>query len=91
MAPASYPALAVPGVSSTYFSPSADFGRTRKVESIGSGSRSLSSFSVRRAVASPSLLGTGSMSETTPTRAPPMRTSFPATRFAALGSSALTS
>ena len=44
--PAASPAPLWPGVSSTYFRPSEERGRTSSVESAGSGSISLSSFIV---------------------------------------------
>ena len=91
VAPASKPAFEGPGVSSTYLRPSADRGRTISVESTGTGSTCLSSLRLSRAVDSPVSDGTGVISSITPTRAPPMRTSLPFTRFAALGSWALRS
>ena len=75
---------------STYFSPSAERGRTISVESFGSGSTLFSSFIVITASTLPSAWCTGTMSVTAPTRSPPMRTSLFFTRFAPLGSSALT-
>ena len=77
---------------STYFRPSAERGRMIIVESTGSGSTCSSSFSSTSAVggSSPSL-GTGVISETVPTRWPPMRTSLPTTRFAAFENSAFRS
>ena len=46
VAPLRKPALPLPGLSSTYFRPSAERGRTSSAESAGSGSISLSSFMV---------------------------------------------
>jgi hypothetical protein len=46
---------------------------------------------VSSAVIEPFLWRFGVIALTTPTRDPPMRTSLPGTRFAALGTSALTS
>ena len=85
------PALALPGVSSTYFRPSADFGRTMNVVSTGSGWMSRSSFRSRRALGLPLALGTGLILLTVPTRAPPIRTSLPFTRLAAFGTLAFRS
>jgi hypothetical protein len=72
-------------------SPSADVGRTTNVESIGSGSSSSSSFMTISAEERPSPSRIAPTSVTTPTRAPPIRTSLPATRLAALGRFALSS
>ena len=46
VAPAAKPAWPLPGTTWRYFSPSAERGLTSTVESAGSGSISLSSFSV---------------------------------------------
>jgi hypothetical protein len=75
-----------------YFSPSAERGRMIIVESTGSGSTVFSSFISTTAVggSSPSP-GTGSISDTAPMRWPPMRTSFPMTRFAELSNCAFRS
>jgi hypothetical protein len=77
-----------PGISSTYFRPSAERGRTDRVESTASGSIDLSSLRSSTAIArsSPftrtrSLL----MSFTIPTRKPPARTSLPCTSLAPFG------
>ena len=83
--PSGQPRFEVPLVSSTYFRPSADRGRTMTVESIGSGLTVVSSFSPSCAVTVPLRLRTGSIESTTPTRVPPRRTSLPFTRLAALG------
>ena len=74
---------------STYLRPSADFGRMITVESLGSGltprsslrpiSATLVSFSSRFAL----------IESTAPTRVPPIRTSLPLTRLAALGDSSV--
>ena len=58
------------------------------VESTGSGSTVGSSSSVSLAAAEPSGFETEEILLTTPMRAPPIRTSFPRTRPAALGTSA---
>ena len=76
---------------STYLSPSAERGRTISVESLGSGLTLVWSFIVSSAVTEPSLWRLGSIVLTTPTREPPIRTSLPLTRLAALGTSALSS
>jgi hypothetical protein len=78
-----------PVVISTYFSPSAERGRISSVESSGSGSTSGSSSSCSCAVADPSGFESASMLLTTPTRAPPMRTSLPRTSPAEFGTSAV--
>jgi hypothetical protein len=85
VAPSSKPVLEVPFVISTYLSPSAERGRMSTVESTGSGLTVVSSLSVSTALTEPSLAVTGVMSVTAPTRVPPMRTSLPLTRLAALG------
>ena len=92
VAPASKPSSDSPGVISMYLRPSADRGRMIIVESTGSGSTCFSSLISTSAVGaeSPSL-GTGVISETAPTRWPPMRTSLPTTRLAALLNSAFRS
>jgi hypothetical protein len=92
VSPAEKPSSDSPGVISTYFRPSAERGRMIIVESTGSGSTFFSSFSSTSAVGaeSPSP-ATGVISETAPTRWPPIRTSLPTTRFAALLNSALRS
>ena len=83
--------LDVPLVISTYLRPSAERGRMSTVESTGSGLTVVSSLSVSSAVTEPSLAVTGVMSVTAPTRVPPMRTSLPLTRLAALGTRVLSS
>ena len=89
VSPSSKPESERPRVISTYLRPSADFGRMITVESFGSGltsrsslrpiSATLVSFSSRFAL----------IESTAPTRAPPIRTSLPLTRFAALGDSSV--
>ena len=80
-----------PSVICTYLRPSAETGRTSSVELRGSGLMLVWSFSVSSAVTEPSRCRRGAIVLTTPTRWPPMRTSLPRTRFAALGMSALSS
>lgn len=70
---------------SRYLRPTAERGRTINVELSGSGSMSVSSFSVSLAVTLPFLCTTGSIAEIIPTREPPIRTSLPVTRLAASG------
>ncbi len=77
----------LPGVSSTYFRPIVERGRTITVESTGSGLTSVSSFTWSLAVTLPSLYACGSILSMIPTRSPPTRTSLPVTRFDAFGSS----
>ena len=90
VSPAAKPGpVGLPWVISTYFRPSADFGRTRIRESLGSGSTALSSFIDSSAVTRPLPWFFGVIFSTTPMRAPPMRTSLPLTSCAALGTSAL--
>jgi NAD(P)-dependent dehydrogenase (short-subunit alcohol dehydrogenase family) len=91
VAPSWKPRLEVPLVISTYFSPSAERGRMSTVESTGSGLTVVSSLSVSSALTEPSSAVTGVMSVTAPTRVPPMRTSLPLTRLAALGTRVLSS
>jgi hypothetical protein len=78
-------------VISTYFSPSAERGRMISVESLGSGVTRSSSESVRSAATLPFSCGSVSMSVTTPTREPPIRTSLPRTRPLAFGTFAVRS
>ncbi len=85
VAPASKPALLIPGVSSMYFSPSAERGRTMNVESIGKRLEVLVELGVDDRVHLIAALDRVDLS-ITPTRAPPIRTSLPRTRLAALGS-----
>jgi hypothetical protein len=61
------------------------------VESLGSGTIRSSSSSVRFAATFPSSCGSVAMSVTTPTRAPPIRTSLPRTSPLALGTLAVRS
>ena len=94
MAPAANVCLPLPGVTSTYFRPSADRGRILIVELRASGSTVLSSFIAMTAtlLVSPPLRTTfGVISSTTPTRKPPTRTSLPATSLLPVGSSAFRS
>jgi hypothetical protein len=79
----------VPRVISTYFRPSADFGRMITVESFGSGSTARSSFIPITATLEPSSRRLVVIESTAPTRAPPIRTSLPLTSAAALGASSL--
>ena len=88
VAPSSKPSLSVPRVISTYLRPSAERGRTISVESCGSGATSRSSVRSSTAIVEPSSCRWAEMSSTKPTRVPPIRTSLPTTRFAALGTSA---
>ena len=74
-----------------YFSPSGDFGRTRRVESFGIGSALLSRLSVSSASTPPFFSCTGTTDLTTPTRAPPIRTSFAFTSASAFGTRAFRS
>jgi hypothetical protein len=75
----------------TYFRPSAERGRIMIVEFFGSGSTLVSSFSLRSAEVEPFSAWTTSIALRVPTRAPPIRTSLPRTRPAALGTCAVTS
>ena len=61
------------------------------VESRGSGETLRSIVSVSTAIVLPSSRRSASMPPTKPTREPPIRTSLPTTRLAALGTSALSS
>jgi hypothetical protein len=88
VAPSSKPSPLVPRVISTYFRPSAERGRTSSVESRGSGDTLRSSVRSSTAIVLPSSWRSASMPSTKPTREPPMRTSLPTTRLAALGTSA---
>jgi hypothetical protein len=60
----------------------------RTVESRGSGATARSSFRPSTATFVPSSRRRTVIESTVPTRAPPIRTSLPTTRFAALGVSA---
>ncbi len=94
VAPAAKVCLLFPGVSSTYFRPSAERGRIFTVVFRASGSTVLSSFMAITATArvlSPLRTTFGVMSSTTPTRKPPTRTSLPATSLLPVGTSALRS
>ena len=71
-----------------YLRPSAERGRTISVESTGSGSTERSSLSESSAMFWPSSRRSTPIRSIEPTRVPPIRTSFPRTRLAALGSSA---
>ena len=87
-------ALLVPGLSSMYLRPSAERGRTRNCVSLASGSTFLSSFSTATATLRRSpftVVTSGLMSLTTPTRKPPTRTSLPFTSLPPDGSSAFRS
>ena len=88
VAPSSKPSLSVPRVISTYLRPSAERGRTISVESCGSGPASRSSVRSRIAMVVPSSCRSPEMPLTKPTREPPICTSLPTTRLAALGTSA---
>ena len=68
---------ALPGVISTYLRPSAERERTISVESSGSGSTFFWSFIETSADACRRAGGPASISSTTPTRKPPIRTSLP--------------
>ena len=89
VSPSSKPSSDVPRVSSTYLRPSAERGRTSTVVSRGSGSAVRSSFRPSTAMLVPSGRRSASIESTEPTRVPPIRTSLPRTRLAALGVSAL--
>jgi len=89
VSPSSKPWSDVPRVISTYLRPSAERGRMSTVESLGSGATVFSSLSPSTAMFVPSCWRLTSIVSTEPTRVPPMRTSLPRTRFAALGVSAL--
>ena len=89
VAPSASASRDVPRCSSTYFSPSAERGRMRTVESRGSGVADVSSRSV--SCAPRGRPGIGSILATWPTRKPPSRTSLPATRRAASGVSTFSS
>ena len=82
--------MLLPRVSSTYLTPSAERGRIRIVESLGTSPCALSSSSVTSAPVVPSSSRTGRMSLTTPMREPPLRTSLPLIRFAPLATRTLT-
>ena len=79
VAPSSQPLLDVPLVSSTYFSPSAERGRTITVESIGQRLDRGLELQLARRSREPSAWRIGVISSTTPTRVPPRRTSLPLT------------
>ena len=84
-------ALSVPGSTSMYLRPRAERGRTRNFVSRASGSIFLSSASSATATLRRSpftVVTSGLMSFTTPTRKPPTRTSLPFTSFPPEGSSA---
>ena len=92
VAPAASSRLEVPGVTSMYFTPRAERGRTRSRVSLLSGSTLLSSCISTTAIPRrrpPWVLTAPSMRDTAPTRKPPMRTSLPLTSLAPVGSSAL--
>ena len=77
-----------PGISSTYLRPSAERGRTDRVESTASGSIALSSLRSRTAItrSSPFTVTRALLiSLTMPTRKPPARTSLPFTSLAPFG------
>ena len=79
--------LPVPRVSSRYLSPNDDLYLTLTSVSAGSGSTVLSSLRSSFAIALPSSSVVGVICSTTPTRAPPMRTSLLGAMREALGSS----
>ena len=85
VSPSSKPSSEVPRVSSTYFRPSAERGRISTVVSFGSGETARSSLSPSTATLVPSFWRSTVIESTEPTRAPPIRTSLPRTRLAALG------
>jgi hypothetical protein len=91
VAPSSNPSSDVPRSIWRYLSPSAERGRTIIVEFTGSGSTERSSLSESSATFSPSARRSTPMLSIEPTRVPPIRTSFPRTRLAALGNSAFRS
>ena len=82
--------VALPRVISTYLSPSDDFGRTLTTLSTGSWLEVSSSASSSRAPVEPSSRAIAPILRTMPTRAPPIRTSLPAIRPAASGSTTST-
>ena len=89
VSPSAKPSSERPRMISTYLRPSAERGRMRSVESIGSGSTERSILRPSRAMLVPSSRRSTPISSTVPTRVPPIRTSLPRTRFAALGISAV--
>ncbi len=91
VAPSAKPRSSLPRVTSTNFRPSAERGRMISVESRGSGEASRSIVRSSTAIVEPSSRRLASMPLTKPTREPPIRTSLPTTRLAALGTSALSS
>jgi hypothetical protein len=94
VAPALYFWVDVPGVSCTYFRPSAERARMMILESTASGWTVLSSFMFTTAIGTVfpcSICTPGLIVSTTPTRKPPTRTSLPGTRFEPFGTRALRS
>ena len=89
VSPAAKPSFESPGTICRYLRPSGDFGRMIIVELTGSGSTFLSRLRLSSAATSPLPVCTGTTDLTTPTRAPPIRTSLPLTRALALGTRAL--
>ena len=89
VAPSVKPSRERPRVISTYFRPSAERVRMRTFESSGSGLTWRSSLRASTATVEPSRRRSAVIDSTVPTRAPPMRTSLPRTRLAALGTCAL--
>jgi hypothetical protein len=75
-------------LSSRYFRPSVDRGRTVTSESLEIGSMRFSSLSWSEATGTPLPVVRASISVTTPTRFPPTRTSLPTVSSAASGTSA---
>ena len=84
-APSTKVSSEVPRTIWTYLRPSAERARMMIVESSGSPSTDLSSFSESAAVVEPFPWEIGLISSTTPTRTPPIRTSLPGTSASALG------
>ena len=91
VSPALKPFEEWPGTICRYLSPSGDLGRTIIVESTGTGSAILSRLRLSSAANLPSGSWTGFTALTTPTRAPPIRTSLPLTSACASGTRALRS
>jgi hypothetical protein len=89
VAPAARPSAESPGTICRYLRPSGDLGRMIIVELAGIGSAPLSRLRSSSAAIAPLPSCTGFTSLTTPTRAPPIRTSLPLTSAFAFGTRAL--
>ena len=81
----------LPGLTSRYFSPSVERGRTVTTVSERSGSAAFSSLRSSSDTKRPGAVLTGLIAVIAPIRLPPTRTSLPLTSSAASGTSTLTS